>query len=309
MKRCPITYEPSGKEDYSTAGLRKLAPSLRSLATLPFTAAELRTEATRLATKMSIQGIQPKVSAVLSPKNGCFEIVAAKGTYILKPQSPDYPELPENEDLTMRLAAAAKIETPLHGLIYAKDRSLVYFIRRFDRIGRGDKLAVEDFAQLSGASRDTKYDSTTENLVKVIDTFVTFPLIERAELFRRLLFCFVTGNEDMHLKNFSLITTPQGVIKLSPAYDLLNSTIVLPAAKEELALPLRGKRRNLTRKDFFEYLARERLGLEQKVINRIAADLQQAAEKWPALLEASFLSTEMKEKYRRLLDERSARLR
>ena len=144
--------------------------------------------------------------------------------------------MPENEDLTMRMAGVVGIDVPLHGLVYAKDGSLTYFIKRFDRKGRQEKIAVEDFAQLAGKDRDTKYRSTMEAVVKVLDQFCTFPLIEKARLFKLVLFNFLTGNEDSHLKNFSLMRRVP-IIELSPAYDLLNTTIVI-RAQEEIALPL-----------------------------------------------------------------------
>lgn len=250
-RRCPITYEPCGDALYAPAGLRKLSPRLEQLYPLAFTSEQLRREAVARAAKMSIQGVQPKVSAVLNVRQARFELVDRGGRYILKPQTLDYPEVPENEDVTMRMAARAGIETPLHGLLYTETLDLCYFIKRFDRVGRGKKVAVEDFAQLTGRSRDTKYDASMEQVGKVIDAFCTFPAVERVKLLRRTLFAYLTGNEDMHLKNFSLITRGE-IVQLSPAYDLLNSTLALPGATEELALPLRGKKSNLKRTDLVD---------------------------------------------------------
>ena len=163
MNRCPITYHLCEENRYSEKGLKLLSPSLKRLDLLNFTAEELRAEAMQRASKMSIQGVQPKLSAILNIKDGLFEIVDKGGKYILKPQHHTFPELPQNEDLTMRLAASIGIGVPLHGLIYSKDNSLTYFIKRFDRKGQKDKIAVEDFAQLSGMSRDTKYNYSMEN--------------------------------------------------------------------------------------------------------------------------------------------------
>jgi hypothetical protein len=140
----------------------------------------------------------------LNIKNGFFEIVDLNGKYILKPQHPYFPELPQNEDLTMRLAATIGIEVPLHGMVWSKDNSLTYFIKRFDRKGQHDKVAVEDFSQLAGLGRETKYNYSMEKVVKIIDTYCTFPAIEKAELLKRVLFNFLVGNEDMHLKNYSV---------------------------------------------------------------------------------------------------------
>lgn len=139
MNHCPITYEACGDSRYSKEGLKRLSRNLTHLNDLPLTAEEQVKEAAARADKMSIQGVQPKLSAVLSPKKGGFEIVDRGGRYILKPQIPGYFQVPENEDLTMRLAESIGIEVPLHGLVYSKDRSMTYFIRRFDRMGHGEK--------------------------------------------------------------------------------------------------------------------------------------------------------------------------
>lgn len=129
----------------------------------------------------------------------------------------------------------------LNGLVYSKVNSLTYFIKRFDRIGHNKKLALEDFAQLSGEDRHTKYKSSMENVIAIIEQFCTFPKIEFVKLFKLTLFNFLVGNKDMHLKNFSLITKDRK-ISISPAYDLLNSTIAQKNTKEEIALPLKGKK-------------------------------------------------------------------
>lgn len=203
-------------------------------------ASELREEALARVGKMSIQGVQPKLSAKLKIKNNCFEIVDQGGHFILKPQNEYYPELPENEALTMSLAAHIGIEIPAHGLVYSKDGSMTYFIKRFDRTGH-NKLAVEDFAQLSQHDRATKYNSSMEKVAKIIAQYCSFPKIEWVNLFKLTLFNFLIGNEDMHLKNFSLITRGPKV-SLSPAYDLLNTTIAQRHAQEEIALPINGKK-------------------------------------------------------------------
>lgn len=142
----------------------------------------------------------------------------------------------------MCLAEIVGLEIPVHGLIYSKDNSMTYFIKRFDRIGANKKLALEDFAQLSGEDRYTKYKSSMEKVAAIIESFCTFPKIEFVKLFKLTLFNFLIGNEDMHLKNFSLITRGSKV-SLSPAYDLLNSTIAQKNAEEEIALPIRGRKK------------------------------------------------------------------
>lgn len=296
MNRCPITYELCGNKKYSEKGLRKIAPKLTYLNDLPFTAAELRREAANRAKKLSIQGVQPKLSASISVVDQEFKIVDQFGTYIIKPQNDLFPQLPENEDLTMRMASTFGLDVPFHGMVYGKDGSLSYFIKRFDRYGKGKKYATEDFAQLTGNTRDTKYRFTMEKLIPVIDEFCSFPAIERADFFKRILFCFVTGNEDMHLKNFSLITK-KGKTTLAPVYDFLNSSIVIKNPEEEIALTLKGKKSNLKTTDFIDYYAKERLQLNDKALDTILKQMQNTIPKWKALIDISFLSDEMKEKY------------
>lgn len=301
MNRCPITYELCGTAKYSERGLRMIASKLINLKDLPYTAAELRQEAANRAKKLSIQGVQPKLSATISVVEQEFKIVDQFGTYIIKPQNDLFPQLPENEDVTMRMAKVFGLEVPFHGMVYAKDGSLSYFIKRFDRYGKGKKLATEDFAQLTGNTRDTKYRFTMEKLIPVIDEFCSFPAIEKADFFKRVLFCYVTGNEDMHLKNFSLITK-NGKTTLTPAYDFLNSTIAIKNAEEEIALTLKGKKNNLKTSDFIAYYAKDRLQLNDKTVAIILEQMQQVIPKWKELLEISFLSEDMKEKYLDLLE-------
>ncbi len=306
MNRCPITYELCGTEKYSEKGLRLIVPKLTALKDLPFTAAEQRQEAANRANKLSIQGVQPKLSAVISVVNQQFEIVDQFGNYIIKPQNDIFPELPENEDVTMKMANVYGLEVPFHGLVYSKDGSLSYFIKRFDRYSKGKKYATEDFAQLSGNSRDTKYDYTMEKLVKVIDDYCTFPAIAKADFFKRVLFCFITGNEDMHLKNFSVITKA-GKTTLAPVYDFLNSSISIKNPQEELALSLKGKKSNFKAAELIDYYAKERLGLNDKTIDVILSDMNKSVSKWTELVEISFLSGDMKEKYLRLMENRIKR--
>ena len=304
MNRCPITYEPLPEGvNYSQAGLKLLNRNLATLAPLELTAEQQRQEAISRAGKMSIQGVQLKLSAVLRITEGRFELVDRGGRYILKPQSRDFPELAENEDLTMRMAAVIGIEVPM---LRSIDGSFTYFIKRFDREGRV-RLPVEDFAQLSGESRETKYDSSMEKVAGVIDQFCTFPAIERVKLFERTFFSFLVGNEDMHLKNFSL-TTRNEKAELAPAYDFLNTTIALKAAKEEMALPVKGKKSRITRYDLLNYFARERLQINERVLSDVFSRFARAMPAWRELLDQSFLSADAKQKYAALLAERGRRM-
>lgn len=308
MPNCPITLEPVPEGRlYSREGLRTLHPKLVGLAPLELSHEEQLRQARLRADKMSVQGVQPKLSAVLKVKEGRFAIVDRGGRYLLKPNPPPYEEVPANEAVTMTMAAAAGIEVPAHGLVPAVDGSWVYAVRRFDRTGWTGKRHVEDFAQLSAATRETKYESSLERVAALIDEHCAFPALEKPKLARRLLFCFLTGNEDMHLKNFSLQVV-DGTVSLSPAYDLLNTTLVLEDAQEETALPLGGKKKNLTRKLWLDYFCSERLGLSPAIVDDLSSDFRAAIPAWRKLLERCYLTAPKKKAYRELLDERLDRL-
>lgn len=305
MNRCPITYQEC-KKKYSKAGLAKLSEQLLDLKDLPFTAQEQRQNALLKTGKMSIQGVQPKLSAKLSIRNQSLEIVEKNGNFILKPQSDIFIQVPENESLSMKMAAIFGIEVPLSGMIYSKDGSLTYFIKRFDRHGKNKKYALEDFAQLTQNTRETKYNWSMEKLIPVIENYCTFPQIEKRKLYRRTLFSFIIGNEDMHLKNFSLLTKNQQT-SLSPAYDLLNSSIAMDGAIEEMALPLAGKKRKLKKEHLIDYFGKEKLKLNPETLNLELQNLKNKKADLEKMISISFLNQEMKDKYLNLLQERYQR--
>lgn len=306
--RCPITYELLAPgERYSKKGLLMLSPKLTTLHDLPYKTQELLVEATQRADKLSIQGVQPKLSAKLNIKQQCFELTDKDARFILKPQHPQYPHLPENEDLTMKLAACVKLKVPVHGMVWGSDEQLTYFIRRFDRVGRNQKKAMEDFAQLMSLKRDIKYNASMEKVASVIEKYCTFPQLEKATLFTLTVFSYLIGNEDMHIKNFSLIDD-EGVWRLSPAYDLVNSTLVLGKAKEELALPLKGKKSNLTKNDIINYFGKERLGIADGLIKKTLHRFVEAWPQWQLLISISFLPDSLKQRYLEIVAERYQRL-
>lgn len=306
MNRCPITYQLCGNVKYSPMGLKLLSPKLQKLQDFPFTAKEQRELALQQASKISIQGVQPKLSVKLYVTKGEFELVEKGGTFIFKPPHQIFDELPQNEDFTMRLASLVGLEVPLHGMIYNRDESLTYFIRRFDRLPRGRKVAVEDFSQLMGFSRDTKYEASMEKLIPILDKHCTFPLLEKRKLFRLTIFNFLVGNEDAHLKNFSLIRR-EGKVELSPAYDLVNSTIVL-RTQEELALPLKGKKNRLNHSDLIEYFGKERLGLSEQILGEEVQIFKNAFSDLDHLLSESFLSKSLQDRYFEVVNQRRLRL-
>jgi serine/threonine-protein kinase HipA len=296
------------ESQFSRASLRLLNPRLEGLKDLPFSQAEQIMITKKQTDKISVQGVQPKFSAKINISQQTFEIVDKYGQYILKPQNPDWPELPENESFTMRMAAFAKLEIPPSGLVRCSDNSLSYFIKRFDRTGRNKKLHIEDFAQLAELDRDTKYNYSVEKLLGLIAQYCTIPKQEYEKFIRLFLFNFLFGNEDMHLKNYSIITKGK-MVKLAPAYDLLNSVAALrlsgitAAEIEESALPLNGKKKRLKKRDFEVIF--ERTGLPSKVIERIYTDLLKTYHYALSMLKCSFMSDEMKRVYEEVLHDNS----
>ena len=303
MSKCLLSYENISSGDYKLQSLKQLSPKLKELKVFPYSTKEQQLESAKRASKMSIQGVQEKLSVKLSLTESVFKIVDTGGTYIIKPQNNRFEQLPENEDLTMHLTSIAGINVPVHGLVRSADNQLSYFIKRFDRYGRGKKRALEDFAQLQSKTRDTKYNSSIEQVIKTIHQYTTFPKIEFLEFYKRFLFNFIVGNEDMHLKNYSLLEI-DGVYKLAPAYDFLNTTIALHNPKEESALPLKGKKRNFTPKDLTSYLPNDLLQIPTKSSNKILNDLLAMAADFETIIVNSFLSKKNKDRYTKLVAKR-----
>lgn len=255
----------------------------------------------------SLTGVQPKLSLNLNKHEGTnrLTIVGLWGDYILKPQTENYPQLPENEDLTMHLAEAVKINVAPHSLIRMADGKLCYITRRMDRTKDGEKIDMEDMCQLTLHPTEYKYKGSHEQIAKVIMQHCDMPKLDLTNYMQLLLFCFVTGNNDMHLKNFSLYR-PSKNYQLAPAYDLINVSIANPKDKEELALSLSGRKSKLQLKDFMN--SATTMGLDENVVMRLIGNMHKAFPKWKSLIQDSFLSEEMKEKYEQLITSRLERL-
>lgn len=255
----------------------------------------------------SLTGVQPKLSLNLNKHDGCnrLTIVGLWGDYIFKPQTEAYPQLPENEDLTMHLAEAAKIKVVPHSLIRLSDGKMGYITKRIDRTKNGEKIDMEDMCQLTLHPTEYKYKSSYEQIARTITKYSSTPKLDLTNYMQLLLYCFVTGNNDMHLKNFSLYC-PEKDYLLAPAYDLLNTTIVNPKDKEELALPLSGRKTKLRVADFLN--TARTIGLEESVVLRLINGLQKALPKWQVLIQSSFLDENMKKAYQELIMSRLSRL-
>lgn len=255
----------------------------------------------------SLTGVQPKLSLNLNKHEGCsrLTIVGLWGEYIFKPQTDMYPQLPENEDLTMHLAEVIKIRVVPHSLIRLADGKLGYITKRIDRTNKGEKIDMEDMCQLTLHPTEYKYKGSHEQIAKVIKQHCDMPKLDLTNYMQVLLFCFVTGNNDMHLKNFSLYRPSNGY-QLSPAYDLINVAIANPEDKEELALSLSGKKSNLKLNDFLR--SASTMGLQENVVLRLIDNMRKAIPKWTSLIHGSFLSEDMKDRYEQIIMSRINRL-
>ncbi|MEO9474644.1 MAG: HipA domain-containing protein [Cyclobacteriaceae bacterium] len=251
--------------------------------------------------KATITGVQPKLSLHLErPDNapGKLTIVGLWGQFILKPQSTMWDELPQIEDLTMHLAELSNIRTAEHSLIRLGSGELVYITKRMDRKG-GVKHHMEDMCQLLERLTEDKYKSSHEQIAKKIKRNSVNPGLDLVRFYELTLFSFLTGNADMHLKNFSLIKSDLGHYELVPAYDLVSSALVVEGDDEELALTLCGKKKRLRKSDFFSAMTSS--GIPDKAAENILNKYAKLQNKWLEFINQSFLSKEMKEQYGQLI--------
>ncbi len=309
MCKCLYCYQElkDGQKDYHPSCARKFFGT-KDVPLLEYRHEDLDRLAEQvIRAQTSLTGVQPKLSLNLTRHKGCnrLTIVGLWGDYIFKPQTKDYPQLPENEDLTMHLAEAAKIRVVPHSLIRLADERLGYITQRIDRTKTGEKIDMEDMCQLTLHPTEYKYKASYEQVAKTIAQYSSIPKLDLTNYMQLLLFCFVTGNNDMHLKNFSLYRPTENYL-LTPAYDLLNVAIANPKDQEELALSLSGRKTKLRMDDFL--IAAKTMGVEENVVLRLIEGLQRTLPKWQTIIRHSFLSEEMKNRYEELVTSRLDRL-
>jgi len=250
-----------------------------------------------LQRSVSVTGVQPKLSIDIRKNRNeppRLTLVGLWGNYILKPPQNDYLEMPEIEDLTMRMAKLAGIQTAEHSLIRMKSGELAYISKRFDRTLK-EKLHVEDFAQLLEVLTERKYSGSVERIGRGILKYSSFPGNDLINLFEIILFSYIIGNSDMHLKNYSLLRDEHDDIKLSPAYDLLSTKLLLTDDKEEYAITINGKKSQITRKDFD--MLSENFYITPKTLVIIYKKFTEIYDSWKEIIQRSFLSEEAQEKY------------
>ncbi|MDD4922629.1 MAG: HipA domain-containing protein [Bacteroidales bacterium] len=311
--RCLYCYQPLSENevDFHASCNKKIFGSATP-PELPYHENQMKDLALRvIQSQMTVTGVQPKLSLNLTdgenkkePKR--FTIVGLWGNYILKPQAEKYPQMPEVEDLTMHLAEIAKINVVPHSLIRLKSGQLAYITKRIDRIDQ-QKLHMEDMCQLTERQTEHKYLASYEQVAKAILKYSTNPGLDLVNFSELVLFSFLTGNADMHLKNFSLIYDPTNGPVLSPAYDMLSTVLVNPEDDEDLALNINGRKKKINRKDF--ELAFNTMKLDAKQQANIFAKMEKVRNKWFDFIQISFLSPDFKEKYILLINERFDRLK
>ena len=300
MNRCLICYkEISSGENYHQKCIKKLFETT-SLPELSFDKSKIKEMAKNIvSSSITIPGVQSKISLHYEKhrKEGKLTIVGVLGNYILKPQSDLYPELPENESLTMKLAAIVKIPVVPNGLIKLTDGSYAYITRRIDRDSKTGKLAMEDMCQLTERLTEDKYKGSVEQIGKIIRKYSSTPLLDLQIFFEMVLFSYITGNSDMHLKNYSLLTDINGSARLSPGYDLLNTKIVLDESvdPEESALTINAKKNKIKKEDFLKLAETLKLGAKQteNTFKKFTLKIPEMQE----TINHSFLSENMKGKY------------
>ena len=305
MSKCLYCYKElgPGEVDFHKSCCRKFfgtstAPSL------DYTRAQMDELAAQvIKSQTTLTGVQPKLSLNLDKHKDSqkLTIVGLWGDYIFKPQTERFAMLPENEDLTMHLAQIARLKVVPHTLIRMKDGSIGYLTRRIDRKADGEKIAMEDMCQLTERQTEHKYRSSYEQIGKAIRRLSVNAQLDMVDFLELVYFSWLTGNNDMHLKNFSLYS-PADAPVLTPAYDLLNSAISNPSDDEELALNLNGKKKRIKDEDFMA--AYRTCGVLEIVFDRVKKKYVGLLPKFEEEIQCSFLSDELKASYIELLHKR-----
>ena len=295
---CGASVEGSGR--YHPACLRRLFGT-RSLPAMELSHGDVLLKAQEMAGRMSISGVQPKLS--VSRDGSRIVPVTAGGRFILKPQTERFPLLPQNENLCMIIARRMGVDVPPHGLFDLKDGSPAYLVRRFDRTGDGAKLRCEDFTQILG--EDDKYAGSMERIGKRIRELSAVPGLDVQFFFERVLLNFLLGNGDAHLKNFSMLESDDGGLRLSPAYDLVCSKAAIPG-EADCALTINGKHNRIKRSDFAQLA--DTLAIPPKVADTLFERFSDGAATMAELVRISRLTADMQGTVQEIIAERYQRL-
>ena len=310
MSKCLFCYREleEGQVDFHPNCARKFFGS-QTAPILPYTRDNMSELARQvIRTSVSVTGVQAKMSLDVDRggKNepSKFTIVGLWGKYIFKPQSAKYPCLPELEDLTMKMAEVAHIRTARHTLIRLADGELGYLTLRMDRGQYGEKISMLDMCQLTNRLTEHKYYGTYLQLAETIKKYSSAPMLDVQRFWEVVLFSWITGNSDMHCKNFSLLDSGNGEYVLSPAYDLLAVLLANPQDTEEMAMTFSvgGDKNGFDRNTFMTAFIRS--GIPSTVANKIIERMKSFLPKWEVLIDQSFLPDKMKSDYHLLLNKR-----
>jgi serine/threonine-protein kinase HipA len=308
MRKCLCCYQPlnEGEKDYHPRCAKRFFGQA-SAPVLPYTRKDINQLARVVVeSRTTVTGVQAKLSMDLEHdvygRAQRLTIVGVMGRYILKPQTEQFEHLPEIEDLTMHLAEIAHIPTVPHTLIRFEDGELNYITRRIDRTNNGQKLPMEDMCQLSGRLTEQKYQASYETIARLIDRYSSVPKLDMINFWEQVVFSWIVGNADMHLKNFSLISEKPNKHVLSPTYDQVSTAIVMPEDTDELTLPLNGFQKKLLAMDFVQ--AMENTGLTNQMAQRILNRFVSLQEKWFSCIDDSFISDAQKAQFKELINKR-----
>ena len=308
MERCLCCYKPLkvGEIDFHKTCSRRMFGT-----SVPPQLSYIRKEIDKLALvviekSVTVTGVQAKLSMDLekdeygNPQR--LTIVGVLGRYILKPQTERFLALPEVEDLTMHLAEIAHIETVPHSLIRFKDGELNYITRRIDRTDDGKKIAMEDFCQIAGLLTEQKYQGSYEYLASLVKQYSDISGLDLTNYWEQVIFSWIVGNADMHMKNFSLVRDEKGKYRLSPTYDQVSTALVMPEDAEELALPLQGFKMKLMPFDFVYAMTDS--GLDAGVAEKLLLRFQKYRQRWFDCIDSSFITEEQKTQFKTIIASR-----
>ncbi len=303
--KCLICYKPlnGSEKNYHPKCVVKIFGT-KQMPAIELDEKKLSEYAKKILTKHNaITGVQPKLSFWLdeNKKNIRFTIIDSKSNYIIKPQSENYKWLPENEDLCMHLASTFGMKTAVHCLMRLPSNALAYITKRFDRTS-GKKLACEDLCQLTETLTENKYRGSYEKTGKTIQHYSAQSGLDALHFFELVVFSFVTGNADMHLKNFSMLEKDDATFCLSPAYDLVSTRLVIKNENEQMALTINGKKNKITKKDI-DALAKSLMLNEKQIINCYQSYVKKNKQAiW--LIQNSFLPQDQKENFQKIFTSR-----
>jgi len=308
-QKCLGCYRPlelSLPGNYHTACSKKLFGT-ETPPQVNFGADELEELALKsLSQHLGLTGVQPKISTQLekdaNDPTHRLMIVDLWGNFILKPATKQYPQMSVLEDVTMHMAKVCGLKVAKHGLLQLKSGELAYVTKRFDRPKKNRKIAVEDFCQLSELLTESKYNTSTEKAGKIILQYSSNPGLDVIAFFDLILFSFITGNSDMHLKNFSLMRSDDNEFVLAPFYDLLATKLLMPEDKEEMALTVNAKKLKLKKGDFLAL--GKTLKISELVLEKCFERILKHVPGMLTLIEESFLTEVFKDQYTTLLRER-----